>query len=115
VSLGRARRIVSAVRRVEQTPYDFTPDRRLPRLASASGIRWCVPSSSIAAGTNPPSGSPGGPLTGQTIYRISAGAYVALGGTYSVYNPRTAAVTSGKLAAVVPNDDNTYSVIDWDC
>jgi hypothetical protein len=109
------RRVKSSVTRVEAQPYDFAPTRRLPRLGGAASVLWCVPSASIAGGTLPPSGAPGGPLSGQTIYRVVNGKYVALATTFDLYNPRTAATTAGKLTAVTPNGDGSFSVVDWDC
>lgn len=109
------RRVKAATVRAENDPRVFVPPVRRPRLGGASPVLWCVPTASIAAGTYPPSGAPGGPLTGQTIYSISGGDYVALTGTFALYNPRSAATTAGKLTAVTPNDDGTFSVVDWDC
>lgn len=109
------RRIKGVVTRTESQPYAFGRPTRQPRLGGAALVMWCVPSASIAAGSNPPSGSPGGPLAGQTIYRLVNGAYVALPGTFDLYNPRSAETTSGKQTAVTSNGDGTFSCIDWDC
>jgi hypothetical protein len=114
-STQASRRVKAAVVRSEFQPYSFIGQARTPRLHGGGAVLWCVPSASIAAGTYPPSGAPGGPLTGQTIYSISAAGYTALPGTFSLYNPHATGLSAGKLAAVTPNDDGSWSVVDQDC
>lgn len=114
-AVSNARRIVSATARVEAQAYDFATSVRKPRLTSATGILWCVPSGTIAGGTLPPSGAPGGPLTGQTIYAEAGGVYTALSGTFDVYCNYPAGVASGKLLAVIPNADGSYRALAQSC
>jgi hypothetical protein len=75
---------------------------------------WCVPSA-ISGGTLPPSGAPGGPATGQTIYTRSGATYTAIPGTYSVYDCYVSAVTSSKMLAVRPNFDGTFDGVAQSC
>lgn len=69
----------------------------------------CTPSSAIAAGT------PGGPLTGQTIYQITGGALASITTVGQVYNPYGAGVVAGKMITVQANSDGTYTAIAQSC
>ena len=111
-----ARRIKQATTRLENQPYDQGGGYRPPRLGGQGArILFCVPSSGIAAASgNPPSGTVHS-ITGQTIYGLSGGSWTSINTNATVYNPYTAAVVSGKIAALTSNLDGTYSIVAQSC
>lgn len=112
------RRVREAVVRIENQPYNFAPAKqRAPRLAGGTALLYCVPSGGIVAGTPPPGGTRGGPLTAQTIYasKQGSGGYTVLPGTYSIWNPHSTPVVTGRQATLKQNGDGTYDVVTQDC
>ena len=101
------RRLKAAAVRVESQPYRFNGTTRAPRLAPRStGIFWCTPSSSIAAGGN---------IQNQTIRSFSNGVFTTVTTAGTVYNHYGAAFSSGKVMSVALNSDGTYSGIAQSC
>jgi len=76
-----------------------------------SGPMQCTLSGAIAAS----GGSPGGPLTNQTVSKISGGAFSIVNTAASVYNPLPNAIASGKVCLVEQNADGTFSIIAVAC
>lgn len=74
-----------------------------------------MPSSSVAGGSLPPSGSPGGPLTGQTIYQLTGTTYTALSGTYDLYCPYPSGLAASRLTSVVSNGAGGYDAVAQSC
>lgn len=105
---------MEVVQRVEQTPYDYIPDRRPPRLGGGIISHFCNPSAAIAAAGAPPSGTIH-TLASQTVYIISNGNWVTLSGTFTIVNPYTTATVITKLCSLVPNPDGTYSIYAQAC
>lgn len=115
MSRRAARRILGATRRIEGQVYDFTPDRRLPRLGGASQILWCQLPSALAAATGTwPNLTPTS-VTGVTIYRSVNGALVALSGTWKVYNYYSVGFVTGKTTSVTACGDDTFQVVEQSC
>lgn len=75
----------------------------------------CVLSSGLSASGVPGSGSPAGPVTGQTTYDISGGAFLATNTNASIYNGMPDAISSGKTVIVTLNADSTFKVIAVAC
>jgi hypothetical protein len=87
-----------------------------PQGGGSGNILWCSPSGTIAAATGPPStGTPGGPLAAQDLYRISGGAFVAGPTGVDLYNGMRSGVVITKTCAVIQNTDGSYSVISQSC
>lgn len=84
-------------------------------LPSAITPLFCVLSGAIAASGTVGSGTPGGPLTGQTIYLIANGTYVMVSDDADIWNGLPTALSSGAKCIVLPNGDGTYSPIAISC
>lgn len=77
---------------------------------------FCTPTGGIAGATGPPaSGAPGGPLTGQTVYSINAGAFVSVSTNVDVYNGMESAVVVTNTLLVLQNADGTYTAVGQSC
>ena len=76
---------------------------------------FCVLSGALAASGTIGTGTPGGPLTGQTVYSISGGAYASVSTTASVLNGLPNAIASGAKCIVEANGDGSYSAIAVAC
>lgn len=112
---ANARRLRGVITRVEQTPYPFGPDKRLPRLGGASQVLWCqLPSALNPATGTWPSLTPTS-VSGVTIYRSVYGALVAIPGTWTVYNWYNATFATGKTTAVTACGDGTFQAIEQSC
>jgi hypothetical protein len=86
-----------------------------PGTSTGSGIPlFCVLTSTLNASPAVGSGSPSS-VSSQSVYKISAGAWVLVSSSATVYNGTTNSVASGKTAICEPNDDGTYSAIGVAC
>lgn len=105
------RNLLAAVQALQQQPY-FSSGGQTGGGGGSGIALFCLPSGGIAAASG---GTPGGPLTGQTIELIASGAFSTVSTNASVYNAMGAAVVTTKLCAVMQNNDGTYSVISQSC
>ena len=71
---------------------------------------FCITTGALAASGTIGSGTPTH-ITGQTIYRISGGAFVSVTTSGDLYNGHANAVPSGSATMVESNADGTYSII----
>jgi hypothetical protein len=76
-------------------------------------ILFCQPTAAIAAATG--IATPGGPLTGQTVWSINGGSFVSVSTTASIYNPMDDATVPTNNLAVSLNADGTYSAVSQSC
>lgn len=76
----------------------------------------CCPDDTIDGATGcPPTGVPGGPLTGQEIFKVNGGAWVSFATNIDIYNGMTNPVAMSKALVVMPNADGSYTGISQDC
>jgi hypothetical protein len=70
----------------------------------------------IPAATGLPGvGTPGGPVTGQTVYLISGGGFVSFSTNASIYNGLMSPTVTGKGHVLNQNPDGTFSVVAESC
>lgn len=76
---------------------------------------YCILSSGLAASGTIGSGTPAGPLTSQTVFSITSGAFVSVSTSASLWNGLPNSIPSGAKVIVLANADGTYSVIQVAC
>jgi hypothetical protein len=74
---------------------------------------FCQPTAAIAAATGIT--TPGGPLTGQTVWGISGGSFVSVSTTAVIYNPMDDPTVATNNLVVSLNADGTYSAVSQSC
>jgi hypothetical protein len=83
---------------------------------SGAAIYFYAGGSVIPAATGlPGSGTPGGPVTGATVYQILNGAFSTFSTSASIYNGLMSPTVSGKGCILEQNADGTFTVIAQSC
>lgn len=83
---------------------------------SGGGVFFYAGGSVIPAATGlPGTGTPGGPVTGQTVYQIASGAFGVFSSSASIYNGLMSATAAGKGHVVAQNPDGTFCVVAESC
>lgn len=65
-------------------------------------------------GAAPPDGVPG-IVTGQTVYKLVNGNYIAVSTNATVYNPYASAVAASNVCTLAANGDGTFTVLAQSC
>jgi hypothetical protein len=78
-----------------------------------AGAYSFMPSSSMASGGNPPSGTPTS-LTG-TVYQQVNGAWITLSGTYTIYNGTPNTIDPGLQCGLVPDGAGNFVIYFQSC
>ena len=82
----------------------------------ASQPFFCTPPPASAGATGPPAtGTPGGPLTGQSLYQIGAGAFSNTTSSAQVYNGMQSGIVVTKTVICLANTDGTYTAVSQSC
>lgn len=114
IAAANARRMRAAVQRVEQTPHDFSPGRRQPRVGGSAVVGWCQ----LATTLNPATG------TWPTLTPTSVTVNVYVGSStgltqvgtagVKVYNFRNVTWAGSKTTRVEFNGA-VWEIMDQDC
>lgn len=110
---SNTRRLHATVQRVEQTPYNLMPDRRMPRAGAGAATAYCRLSSSLGPATGSwPSLTPTS-QAGIDVYIGSGSAPVKIG-TFTVYNYRNVTWATAKTTFLALQG-GIWNVVDQDC
>lgn len=114
---ANARRLRGTITRVEQNPYQFLPDLRLPRLAGGAALGYCQLASSLGPATGTwPTITPT-TATGTTIYIGTGGAspgLTSIGTNLTVYNFLPETWDAGKTLELI-NSNGIWQIINEAC
>jgi hypothetical protein len=109
------RNLTAALQQAQQQIYASAPGEG-GSGGGGGAVLLCTATAGIPAATGPPAtGTPGGPITGQAIFSITGGAFVAGSTNVSVYNGMQSPTVTTKTLIVLANSDGTYTAVTQSC